>query len=109
MKQRKCRGVALFGKGHLGERVRSRRGEFAISEIIQNFLQICACIGDSIEISITLTEREVSIRPTGTSGIILEVFLVFRNGQIVKLASEQSVGVFKLALIASLRFAFWRL
>src|SRR5437867_1525601 len=105
MKERKRRGVILICKRDLSEGVGRRSGELAVAVIIEHFLQICPSARDAIEISIAFAKREVSVRPAGTSRIILQVFLVFRNRQIVKLASEQAVGVLELTPVSPLGIA----
>src|SRR5882724_10486 len=105
MKQRKRRSVILVCECHLSERVRRGPGEFTVAIIIQHSLQICASARNAIEISIAFPKREISIRPPGTSRIIIQVFLVFRDRQVIKFASEQAVGVLELTLISPLSIA----
>src|SRR6266498_4598471 len=105
MKERKRPGVILFGEGHFGKRVRRGAGELAVAIVVEHFLKIRASAGNAIEISIALAKREVSVRPARTSRIILQVFLVFRNRQIVKFPSKQAVGVLELTLISPLGIA----
>src|SRR5437762_6271291 len=109
MKERKRRGVILICKRDLSEGVGRRSGKLAVAVIIQHFLQICPGARDAIEISIAFAKREVSVRPAGPSRIIVQIFLVFRNRQIVKLASEQAVGVLELTPVGALGFARWSL
>src|SRR3989442_6937130 len=104
MKERKRRGVILICKRHLCEGVRRGSGELAVAIVVEHFLQICASARDAIEVSIAFAKREVSVRPARTSRIILQVFLVFRNRQIVKLPSEQAVRVIELTLSCVLAF-----
>src|SRR2546430_10053900 len=105
MKERKRRCVILICKRDLSEGVGRRSGELAVAVIIEHFLQICPSARNAIEISIALAKREVSVRPARTSRIILQVFLVFRNRQVVEFASEQAVSVLELTLISSLSIA----
>src|SRR6266536_4902884 len=105
MKERKRRGVIFFGERHLGKRVRRGSGELAVAIVVEHFLKIRASARNAIEISIALAKREVSVRPARTSRIILQVFLVFRNRQIVKFPSKQAVGVLELTLISPLSIA----
>src|SRR5437870_13573449 len=109
MKERKRRRVILFCERQLGESIRRGASELAIAVVVKHFLKIRASAGNAIEISIALAKREVSVRPARTSRIILQVFLVFRNRQIVKLASEQAVGVLELTPVSPLGFARWQL
>src|SRR6266436_406384 len=109
MKERKRRGVILICKRDLCEGVARGSGELTVAIIVEHFLQICASARDAIEISIAFAEREVRIRPPRAPRIILQVFLVFRNRQIVKLASEQAVSVIELTPVGPLGFARWRL
>src|SRR6266542_5602630 len=100
MKERKRPSVILFGERHFGKRVRRGSGELAVAIVVEHFLKIRASAGNALEISIALAKREVSVRPARTSRIILQVFLVFRNRQIVKFPSKQAVGVLELTLIS---------
>src|SRR2546429_8743916 len=109
MKERKRRGVILICNRDHSEGVGRRSGELAVAVIIEHFLQICPSARDAIEISIAFAKREVSVRSARTSRIILQVFLVFRNRQIVKLASEQAIGVLELTPVSPLGFARWQL
>ena len=109
MKERKRRGVIFFGEGRFGKRVRRGSGEFAVTVVVEHFLKISASVGKAIEISIAFAKREIGVRPARTSRIIVQIFLVFRDRQIVKLASEQAVGVFELTPVGPLRFARWGL
>src|SRR6267378_2324196 len=106
MKERKRRGVILFGKRHFGKRVRRGSSELAVTIVIEHSLEICASARNAIEISIAFAKREVSVRPARTSRIIVEIFLIFRNRQIVKLASKQRICVLELATVG--RFGFPR-
>src|SRR6266700_7392708 len=102
MKERKRRGVIFSGEGHFGKRVRRGSGELAVAIVVEHFLKICASTRNAIEISIALAKREVSVRPAGTSRIVVEIFLAFWNRQVVKFASKERVGVIELTLIRSL-------
>src|SRR5438093_13087879 len=109
MNKRKRSCVVLFGECHFCKRVRRGSGELAVAIVVEHFLKIRASARNAIEISIALAKLEVSVRPARTSRIILQVFLVFRNRQIVKLASEQAVGVLQLTPVSPLGFARWQL
>src|ERR1700730_353960 len=104
MKKRKRRSVILFSERHLGKRVSGRSSELAVAVVVEHFLEICASARNAIEISIAFAEREVSIRPPRTPRVILDIFLIFRGRQVVKLAGEQAVRVIELTL--SCPFAF---
>src|ERR1700730_2498344 len=104
MKKRKRRSVILFSERHLGKRVSGRSSELAIAVIVEHFLEICASARNAIEISIAFAQREVSVRPARAARIIIEIFLIFRGRQIVKLSSEQAVRVVELTLSCLLAF-----
>ena len=107
MKERKRRGVIFFGEGRFGKRVRRCSGEFAVTVVVEHFLKISTSVGKAIEISIAFAKREIGVRLARTSRIIVQIFLVFRDRQIVKLASKQAVGVFELTPVGPLGFARW--
>src|SRR6266545_2826850 len=104
MKQRKRSGIIFVREGHLGESICRRAGEFAVGVIVEHLLEVCASARSATEVPIAVTQREVSIRPAGASGIIVEIFLILRGRQIVKFASEQAVRVIELTLGCSLTF-----
>src|SRR5258708_25358288 len=104
MKKRKRRSVTFVCERHFGESVCRRSGEFAVAVIVEHFLQICASTRSAIKISIAFSKREVSVRPTRTPRIIIQIFLIFRDRQVVQLASEQGVGVIELTTVGSLTF-----
>src|SRR5437762_13983641 len=104
MKQRKRRAIILFCERYFSESIRRRPCELAIAVIVKHLLEICASDRGAIEISIALTEREVSVRSARAHRIIVEIFLIFRDRQIVKLASEQAVRVIELTLSCLLAF-----
>src|SRR6266566_734348 len=105
MKKRKRRAIILFCERYFSESVRRRPCELAIAVIVKHLLEICASARSAIEISIAFAKREVSVRSAGTPRIIVEIFLIFRDRQIVELASEQAVSVLELTLISPLSIA----
>src|SRR4030095_6068071 len=74
--------------------------------IAQHFLEVCPSARWTIEISIAFAQRKIGVGPPGIPRVIVEIFLIFRDRQIVKLASEKRVRVIELA--TSGRFAFSR-
>src|ERR1041385_4219815 len=104
MKQRKRSGIIFVRKGHLGESICCRSGEFAVGVIVEHLLEVCASARSATEVAIAFTQREVSVRPAGAPGIIIEIFLILRGRQIVKFASEQAICVLELTLSCSLTF-----
>ena len=104
MKQRKRSGIIFIRERHLGEGICRRSGEFAVGVIVKHLLEVCASAGSATEVATTFTQREVSVRPASASGIIVEIFLIFRGRQVIKFASEQTVRVIELTLSCSLAF-----
>jgi hypothetical protein len=102
MKKRKRSGIIFARKRHLGERICRWSGEFAVGVIVEHLLEVCASARSATEVAIAFTQREVSVRPARSSGIIVEILLILRGRQIVKLASKQTVGVIELTLSCSL-------
>src|SRR6266436_3818509 len=98
MEKRTCGSVIFFCERHLGKSIGCGSGEFAIAVVGEHFLQIRASARNAMEVSIAFAEREVSVRPLGAARIIVEIFLIFRSSQVVKLASEQAVRVIELTL-----------
>src|SRR5205823_13704586 len=93
MKERKRRGIVLLRESRFSESVSGGSGEFAVAVVVQHFLEVCASAREAIEISIAFAQRKISVRPAGKPRIIIEIFLIFRDRQIVKLARKKRVGV----------------
>src|SRR5919106_1217718 len=108
MKERKGSGIILLLEGHLRESICGGAGKFAIAIIAQHFLEVCASARWAIEISMAFAQRKISICPPGIPGIIVEIFLIFRDRQIIKFASEKRVCVIELAAIGRFAFCCWR-
>src|SRR5947207_15774991 len=101
MEKRARRGVLFISKRHFPERVRGRAGKFALRVIAQDFLETGARIRGAMQVAITLAEREGGVRAARAAAEIIEVFLVFWNSEIVKLASEEAIGVIDLTAIGA--------
>src|SRR5207249_9826026 len=99
MKERKGRGVILFFKRHLSQSVCSGACKFAVAIIAQHFLEVCASARWAIEISIAFAQRKTGIGLPGTPWVVVEIFLIFRDRQIVQFASEERVRIIELAAI----------
>src|SRR6266566_4378806 len=108
MKERKGRSIILPGKSHLSKSVCGRSGKFAVVIIAQYFLEVRASAGWLVEISIALAKREVDIRPARASRVIVEIFLIFRERQIIEFASEKRVCVIELATVGRFAIARYR-
>src|SRR5437867_2068775 len=101
MEKRARRGVIFISKRHFPECVRSRAGKLALRIIAQDFLETAACVRSAMQIAITLAEREIGVGAARAAAEIVEVLLVFRNSEVVKLASEEAVGVIDLTAIGA--------
>ncbi len=97
MKKRKRGAVVFVRESHLGERVGRRPCEIALAIVIQHLLETGARGPSLAEISITFTEGKIRIRASGRAWIIVEIFLIFRNSEVVQFAGEERVRVFELA------------
>src|SRR5215468_3126727 len=104
MKQRKRSRIVFIRERHLGERICRRSGEFAVGIIVEHLLEVRASARSATEVAIAFTQREVSVRPARAPRIVVEIFLILRGRQIVKLASEQTVCIIELTLSRSLAF-----
>ncbi len=104
MKERERGGIIFLCESHLGQGVGGRSGKVAFRIVVQHFLETGASAGGAIQISITFPERKISVRSSRTSRIIVQVFLIFRDGEIVKFTSEKRVCVIKLPPIRRFRF-----
>src|SRR6266566_4038296 len=107
MKERKRRGVILISERHFSESVCRGSSELAVTVIVQHFLKSCESARRMIDISRAFAQREIGVGPARTSRVIVQILLIFWGRKIVKLASEQRVGVIELTLIRSLRVD-WR-
>src|SRR2546430_8266140 len=108
MKERKRRGIVLLRESRFSESVSGGSGEFAIAVVVQHFLEVCASAREAIEISIAFAQRKISVRPAGQARIIIEIFLIFWDRQIVKFAREKRVRVIELAAVRRFVVARWR-
>src|SRR3977135_1980199 len=108
MKERKRRGIILLYKRRLSESVRGGSGKFAIAVVAQYFLEVCASARQAIEISIAFGQRKISVGPARKPGIIIQIFLIFRDRKIVKFASEKRVRVIELATVRRFALSRWR-
>src|ERR1043165_4491289 len=81
MKQRKRSGIIFVRKGHLGESICCRSGEFAVGVIVEHLLEVCASARSATEVAIAFTQREVSVRPAAAPGRIIEIFVILRGRQ----------------------------
>src|SRR5437867_5345039 len=107
MKKRKRCGIVLLRESRLGESVSGGSGKFAVAVVVEHFLEVCASIRQAIEISIAFAQRKISVGPTGKPRIIIEIFLIFRDCQIVKFASEKRVRIIELAAVRRFGFSRW--
>src|SRR5439155_17048521 len=107
MKERKGRGIVLLCKRRLSESVSGGSGKFTIAVVVQYFLEVCASARQAIEISIAFGQRKISVGPAGKPRIIIEIFLIFRDRQIVKFASEKRVRIIELAAVRRFAFSRW--
>src|SRR5215469_14200391 len=105
MKQRKSTSIILLRERRLSQSIRRRSGKIAVTVIAQHFLEIYPGGRQAIEISIAFAERKISVCATGTTRIVIEIFLIFRDCQVVKFASEQRVGIIELAAVRGFAFA----
>src|SRR6266508_5768175 len=103
MKERKGRGIILVRESHLSESVRGRTGKFAITVVAQHLLKVSSSARRALEISIAFAQRKIGVGPPGRPRVIVQIFLIFRDRQIVQLASEKRVRIIELAAIG--RFA----
>src|SRR5689334_9539568 len=99
MKERQRSSVILLGKRHFGQRVGRGTGKLAVAIVVQHPLEIGPRVRRLIQVSITLAEREIGVWSTRSAGIIVEIFLVFGNCQVIELAGEKSIGVLELAML----------
>jgi hypothetical protein len=106
MKERKGRGIILLREGHLSESVRGGTGKFAIPIIAQHFLEVCPSARWALKISIAFAQRKIGVGSPRIPRVIVQIFLIFRDRQIVKFTSEKRVRIIELAAIG--RFAFSR-
>src|SRR5438093_7238942 len=107
MKERKRRGIVLLRESRLGESVSGGSGKFAVAVVVEHFLEVCASIRQAIEISIAFAQRKIGVGPAGKPRIIIEIFLIFRDCQIVKFASEKRVRIIELAAVRRFAFSRW--
>ena len=106
MKERKGRGIIFLFESHLSESVCGGSGKFAIAIIAQHSLEVCPSARWAIEISIAFAQRKIGVGPSRIPRVVVQIFLIFRDRQIVKFASEKRVRIIELAAIG--RFAFSR-
>src|SRR5205809_7954073 len=104
MKERKRRGIVLLRESRFSESVSGGPGEFAVAVVVQHFLEVCASAREAIEISIAFVQRTISATPAGKPRINMEIFLISRNPQIVKLPRTKRVAV--IVLTAGRRCVF---
>ena len=90
MKERKGRGIILLRESHLRESICSRTGKFAIAIVAEHFLEICPSARRTLQISIAFAKRKIGVGPPGIPRVIVQIFLIFRDRQIVKSASESA-------------------
>src|SRR5713101_4062613 len=107
MKERKRRRIVLLRESRFSESVSGGSGEFAIAVVVQHFLEVCASAREAIEISIAFAQRKISVGPAGKPRIIIEIFLIFRDCQIVKFASKKRVRIIELAAVRRFGFSRW--
>src|SRR6266704_983238 len=107
MKERKGRGIILLLESHLSQSVCGRSGKFAIAIIAQHSLEVCPCARWAIEISIAFAQRKIGVGSPGIPRVIVEIFLIFRDRQIVKFASEKRVRIIELPAIGRVAFSRW--
>ena len=104
MKERERGRIFLFRESHFAKRVCSRPGEPTLVVIIQHSLKINPRARGFVEIAIAFAQGEICIRAARCSRVIIQIFLVFRDGKVIKFASKESIGVFELTAIGWHRF-----
>src|SRR5207302_7358275 len=109
MKERERLRVVFLSEGHFREGVGGWSGEFAFAVIVQDSLEISSRAGGLVEIPIALAQRKIGVRATRCAGIIVEIFLIFRNCEIVEFSGEKCVGVLDLSLFRLFAFGGRRL
>src|SRR5262245_28678338 len=107
MKERMRGSVILGRERHFCERICRRAGKFAVAIVVEHILETCPSAPAAPEISVASDQRETGVCTTCAPGIIVEIFLIFGDRQIVKLASEHAVRVIKLTLGCPLAFMLW--
>src|SRR5260370_13634718 len=107
MKERKRRGIVLLRESRLRKGVTGGPGKFAVAVVVEHFLEVCASTRQAIEISIAFAQRKIGVGPAGKPRIIIEIFLIFRDCQIVKFASKKRVRIIELAAVRRFGFSRW--
>ena len=98
--KKRLRGVVVFlRKCQHPEGISGRTGKFTIAVVVDDLLEIYVRGSALTQQTVAFAQTKISVRPSGATRIVTEIFLIFRNSQVVHLAREKGVGVLELAFI----------
>ena len=98
--KKRLRGVVVFlRKRQHPEGISRRTGKLTVAVVINDLLEIYVRGPALAEQTVAFAQAKISVRPSGAARIIVEIFLIFWDGQVVHLAREKRVGVIELASI----------
>src|SRR5207237_3732753 len=91
VKQRQRARKILLSKQDLRDAVGGGSGELAVAVVVEHALETRARRGSFIQRPITFGQIKISARTARRARVLAQEFLVFRCGEIVKLAGKKPV------------------
>src|ERR1700731_1281108 len=99
MKKRQGGSIILLRKGRLCQNVGGGPRKFTVVVVVEDLLETLARGAGAIQRAVTFAEKEIDAGAARSGRILVQIFFVLRNGEIVEFALEQPVRVSELATI----------
>src|SRR5437868_9937287 len=107
-KQLRCIVVFLRKRQH-SKGISGRTGKLTFAVVVDDLLEIYVRRAALAEQTVAFAQPKIGVRSPSAARIIVQISLIFGDGQVVHLAGEKGIGVLKLAFIRWLLRIRWSL